>query len=181
VGPEVQPDPLDESRFLGQADQSQLAERGGFDGVERPPPEPLRSPREGPRQRDLPQCPLSLPAGGKADRDEAAQVPELLEAGESIVAVGSGTVLHTGRLAKPRWLLVVTDRRLLCLKGKLGNRKVIKIPVNAIRSAQIAGLIGKVLILETSTGSLRVSSIKKAVAESLVMGLESVMASDDEE
>lgn len=107
-----------------------------------------------------------------SDREEVHALPDILRPTEALVAVGSGTVVRTGRLAQTRWLVVVTDRRLLCLKGREpATRKVIDMPISAIRSVDAGGVWRKTLVLDTGFGTLRISGVRKAVAEELVTGL----------
>ena len=111
-----------------------------------------------------------------SDRGEAHVVPGILRPAEEIVAVGSGTVVRTGRLAQSKWLVVLTDRRLLCIKGRSeDSRKVIDMPVSQVREADAKGLIRKTLTLDTGYGALRISGMKKDVAEELVDGLRTLM------
>lgn len=109
-------------------------------------------------------------------REEIHVLPEILRPAEGLVVVGSGTVVRTGRLSQPRWLVVVTDRRLLCIKGRHSvTRKVIDMPIGAIKSVESKGLWRKVLVLETGYGTLRISGVKKAVAADMVRGLTALM------
>ncbi|MDX1674164.1 MAG: hypothetical protein R3314_05105 [Longimicrobiales bacterium] len=111
-----------------------------------------------------------------SDREETHVVPEILRLAEEIVAVGSGTVVRTGRLAQSKWLVVLTDRRLLCIKGRSEeSRKVIDMPVSQVREAEAKGLIRKTLTLDTGYGALRISGMKKDVAAELVEALRSLM------
>ena len=111
-----------------------------------------------------------------SDRDEAQALPELLRPDEGVVCVGSGTVVRTGRLAQPRWLVVLTDRRLLCIKGRVAAaRRVIDMPVSAIRSVQRKGLLRSTLTLDTGYGNLRLGGLRKNVAMELTDGLEALM------
>lgn len=109
-------------------------------------------------------------------REEIQVLPEILRPAEGLVAVGSGTVVRTGRLSQPRWLVVVTDRRLLCIKGRHAvTRKVIDMPIGAIKSVESKGLWRKVLVLETGYGTLRISGVKKSVAAEMTRGLTALM------
>lgn len=111
-----------------------------------------------------------------SDRPEAEAIPELLRPGEGVVCVGSGTVLRSGRLAHSRWLVVLTDRRLLCLRGAVAaTRRMIDMPVGAIRSVQRKGLLRSTLTLDTGYGTLRISGLRKPVALELVEGLTTLM------
>lgn len=113
-----------------------------------------------------------------SDREEVHVLPEILRPAEGVVVVGSGTLLRSGRLAQPRWLVVVTDRRLLCIKGRQPvTRKVIEMPISAVRSVETKGLWRKMLVLETGYGTLRISGVKKAVAAEMVEGLTALMKS----
>ncbi|MBW3554327.1 MAG: hypothetical protein KY466_12485 [Gemmatimonadetes bacterium] len=111
-----------------------------------------------------------------SDRDEAQALPELLRPDEGVVCVASGTVVRSGRLAQPRWLIVLTDRRLLCIKGRVAAaRRVIDMPVSAIRSVQRKGLLRSTLTLDTGYGNLRLSGLKKNLAAELTDGLEALI------
>lgn len=113
-----------------------------------------------------------------SDREEVHVLPEILRPAEGLVVVGSGTVLRSGRLAQSRWLVVITDRRLLCIKGRQPvTRKVIEMPISAVRSVESKGLWQKMLVLETGYGTLRISGVKKAVAAEMVAGLTALMKS----
>ena len=125
---------------------------------------------------------LEEPPGGTqllelwSDREEAQALPELLRPDEGVVCVGSGTVVRSGRLAQPRWLIVLTDRRLLCIKGKVpAARRVIDMPVSAVRSVHRKGLLRSTLNLDTGYGNLRVSGLRKSLALELTDGLESLI------
>ena len=111
-----------------------------------------------------------------SDREEIHVVPEILRPAEEVVAVGSGTVVRTGRLAQSKWLVVLTDRRLLCIKGRAkDSRKMIDMPISQVREADAKGLIRKTLTLDTGYGALRISGLKKDVAAELVEGLRTLM------
>jgi hypothetical protein len=111
-----------------------------------------------------------------SDREEARAIPELLRPDEGLVCVGSGTVLRSGRLAQSRWLVVLTDRRLLCIKGRAAaTRRVIEMPTSAIRSVERKGLIRSTLTFDTGYGNLRISDMKKPIAIELVDGLNALM------
>lgn len=111
-----------------------------------------------------------------SDMDEAQALPELLRPDEGVVCVGSGTVVRSGRLAQPRWLIVLTDRRLLCIKGRVpAARRVIDMPVSAIRSVQRKGLLRSTLTLDTGYGNLRLSGLKKNLALELSDGLQALI------
>lgn len=111
-----------------------------------------------------------------SDREEIHALPEILRPAEGLVAVGSGTVVRTGRLSQSRWLVVVTDRRLLCIKGRHAvTRKVIDMPIGAIKSVESSGLWRKVLVLETGYGTLRISGLRKNVAAEMVTGITALM------
>ncbi len=113
-----------------------------------------------------------------SDREEIHVLPEILRPAEGLVVVGSGTVLRSGRLAQSRWLVVITDRRLLCIKGRQPvTRKVIEMPISAVRSVESKGLWRKMLVLETGYGTLRISGVKKSVAAEMVAGLSALMKS----
>ena len=125
---------------------------------------------------------LEEPPGGThllelwSDREEAQALPELLRPDEGVVCVGSGTVVRSGRLAQPRWLIVLTDRRLLCIKGRVAAaRRVIDMPVSAVRSVQRKGLLRSTLTLDTGYGNLRLSGLRKSLALELTDGLESLI------
>ncbi|MFP4623282.1 MAG: hypothetical protein ACLFRX_03805 [Gemmatimonadota bacterium] len=76
-----------------------------------------------------------------SDREEVHALPEILRPAEELVAVASGTVVRSGRLAESRWLVVLTDRRLLCIRGRAPvRRKVIDMPISAVRSVSATGL-----------------------------------------
>ena len=130
-----------------------------------------------------PEIPAEQPSGTNlldlwSDRPEAAAIPELLRPGEGVVCVGSGTVLKSGRLAQSRWLVVLTDRRLLCIKGATAaSRRVIDMPVSAIRSVSRKGMLKSTLTLDTGYGNLRLGDLKKPVATELVEGLEALLRS----
>jgi hypothetical protein len=111
-----------------------------------------------------------------SDREEVHALPEILRPAEGLVAVGSGTVVKSARLAQSNWLVVLTDRRLLCLKGRAAvGRKVVDMPASQIRSVETSGLFRKTLSLETDFGTLRVGSLTKSFAKELVEGLTAVM------
>ena len=111
-----------------------------------------------------------------SDREEIHALPDILRPAEGLVAVGSGTVVRSGRLASSKWLVVLTDRRLLCIKGRSSvTRKVIDMPVSQIRSVEVSGFFGKTLTLDTGYGTLRVGSLKKGFADEMVEGLGALM------
>ena len=117
-----------------------------------------------------------------SDREEIHALPEILRPAEGLVAVGSGTVVKSARLAQSNWLVVLTDRRLLCLKGGSAvSRKVIDMPVSQIRGVESSGLFRKTLSLDTGYGTLRIGSLTKSFAQELVTGLTTLMGafSDD--
>ena len=111
-----------------------------------------------------------------SDREEARAIPGLLRPGEGVVCVGSGTILRSGRLAQPRWLVVLTDRRVICIKGSVpATRRIIEMPVGAIRSVTRKGILRITLTLDTGYGNLRLGNMKKHVAHELVDGLNALM------
>lgn len=111
-----------------------------------------------------------------SDREEIHALPEILRPAEGLVAVGSGTVVRSGRLASSKWLVVLTDRRLLCIKGRASvTRKVIDMPVSQVRSVDVTGIFGKTLTLDTGYGTLRVGSLKKGFAHEMEEGLGALM------
>lgn len=119
-----------------------------------------------------------------SDREEIHALPEILRPAEGLAAVGSGTIVRSGRLAQSKWLVVLTDRRLLCIKGRAAvTRKVIDMPVSQIRGVETKGLIRKTMSLDTGYGTLRISGMKKGVAAEMVAGLTTLMGAygeDDE-
>ena len=127
------------------------------------------------------------PAGGHllelwSDREEIHAVPELLRPAEGLVAVGSGTVVRSGRLAQSKWLVVLTDRRLLCIKGRsAATRKVIDMPVSAIRGVETKGVFRKSLVLDTGYGALRIGGMKNTVTAEMVDGLTTLMGAFSDE
>jgi hypothetical protein len=117
-----------------------------------------------------------------SDRPEVHVVPELLRPAEGVVTITSGTLLRSGRLAQSRWLVVLTDRRLLCIKGRAtATRKVIEMPICAIRSVQRTGVLRSTLALDTGYGTLRITDMKKHAATELTQGLTTLMRSFSEE
>lgn len=111
-----------------------------------------------------------------SDRDEIQALPEILRPAEGLVCVASGTVLRSGRLAKSNWLIALTDRRLLCIKGRVeATRKVIEMPISAIRSVDKSGMWRKTLTLDTGYGTLRITGMKSAQATELLEGLSALM------
>ena len=107
-----------------------------------------------------------------SDREEVRALPEILRPAEAVVAVGSGAVVRTGRLARSKWLVVLTDRRLLCIKGReAATRKVIDMPVAQIREVESSGLVRKTLSLDTGYGTLRIGGLTKPEAAELVSGI----------
>jgi len=111
-----------------------------------------------------------------SDREEIHALPEILRQSEGLVVVGSGTVVRSGRLSQRRWLVVVTDRRLLCIKGRHPvTRKVIDMPISAVRSVESKGVWRKTLVLETGYGVLRISGVKNSVAAEMRRGLQALM------
>jgi hypothetical protein len=111
-----------------------------------------------------------------SDREEIHALPEILRPAEGLVAVGSGTVVKSARLAQSNWLVVLTDRRLLCLKGRAAvTRKVIDMPVSQIRGVETSGIFRKTLSLDTGYGTLRISGLKKGFAAELAEGLTALM------
>lgn len=116
-----------------------------------------------------------------SDREEIHALPEILRPAEGLVAVGSGTVVKSARLAQSNWLVVLTDRRLLCIKGRSAvTRKVIDMPVSQIRGVEPSGLIRKTLALDTGYGTLRLSGLKKSFAQEMVEGLTALMGAYSE-
>lgn len=113
-----------------------------------------------------------------SDREEVHALPEILRPAEAVVCVGSGALLRSGHLAQSHWLVVLTDRRLLCIRGRSPvTRKVIEMPVSAIRSVDRSGLFRSTLAFDTGYGTLRITGLKKQVALELVEGLETLMRS----
>lgn len=111
-----------------------------------------------------------------SDREEARAIPDLLRPGEGVVCVGSGTVMRSGRLAQSRWLVVLTDRRVICIKGSVpATRRIIEMPVGAIRSVERKGIFRSTLTLDTGYGNLRLANMKKQVAHEIVDGLNALM------
>lgn len=111
-----------------------------------------------------------------SDREEVHALPEILRPSEGLVAVGSGTVVKSARLAQSNWLVVLTDRRLLCIKGRAAvTRKVIDMPVSQVRGVETKGLLRKTLSLDTGYGTLRISGLKKSFAQEMVEGLTTLM------
>ena len=111
-----------------------------------------------------------------SDREEIHALPEILRPAEGLVAVGSGTVVRSGRLASTKWLVVLTDRRLLCIKGRSSvTRKVIDMPVSQVRSVDVTGIFRKTLTLDTGYGTLRVGSLKTGFAHEMAEGLGALM------
>jgi hypothetical protein len=131
---------------------------------------------------DLPQgLPMQDPEGQHlldlwSDRDEIHALPEILRPAEGLVVVGTGTVVKSARLAQSNWLVVLTDRRLLCIKGLSAvTRKVIDMPVSQIRGVDASGIFRKTLALDTGYGTLRLSGLKKPFAQEMVEGLTALM------
>ncbi|MFO7892163.1 MAG: hypothetical protein R6U63_00395 [Longimicrobiales bacterium] len=111
-----------------------------------------------------------------SDREEVHALPEILRPAEGLVAVGSGTVVKSARLAQSNWLVVLTDRRLLCIKGRAAvTRKVIDMPVSQVRGVEAKGLFRKTLSLDTGYGTLRISGLKKGFAQEMAEGLTALM------
>jgi hypothetical protein len=117
-----------------------------------------------------------------SDRPEAAAIPELLRPGEGVVCVGSGTIVRTGRLSQPRWLVVLTDRRVLCIRGAVAaTRRIIDMPVGAIRSVERKGIVRNTLTLDTGYGNLRIGGLRKPLAAELTDGLQALMRAHEGE
>lgn len=117
-----------------------------------------------------------------SDREEVHALPEILRPDEGLVAVSSGTVLRSGRLAHPRWLVVLTDRRLLCIKGRVAvTRKVIDMPISAIRSVDKKRFLRSTLVVETGYGTLRITGMKNASAAEITDGLAALKAAASRE
>lgn len=161
-----------------EADTGELGAQATMEDTEVGSPPPSRMPDD--------EAPEDDALGGDghhllelwSDREEVHALPEILRPAEGLVAVGSGTVVKSGRLSQSRWLVVVTDRRLLCIKGRHPvTRKVIDMPISAVRSVESKGLWRKMLVLETGYGTLRISGVKKSVAAEMVRGLTALMGS----
>lgn len=111
-----------------------------------------------------------------SDRREVEAIPDLLRPGEGVVCVGSGTIVRTGRLSQPRWLVVLTDRRVLCVRGAVAaTRRIIDMPVGAIRSVERKGFLRSTVTLDTGYGNLRIGGLKKPLAAELLDGLQALM------
>ncbi|MGK7311609.1 MAG: hypothetical protein ACN0LA_05165 [Candidatus Longimicrobiales bacterium M2_2A_002] len=117
-----------------------------------------------------------------SDREEVRAIPDVLRPAELLVAVGSGTVVRSGRLAQSRWLVLVTDRRLLCIKGRDPvTRKVIDMPISQIRGVEVRGLVRKTLSLDTGFGTLRIGGLDRSTAVELDREVTRLMGAYDEE
>lgn len=149
------------------------------------PLETMREPRSTTGLEDLPlldpEPEPAEPTGTNllelwSDRPEAAAIPELLRPGEGVVCVGSGTIVRTGRLSQPRWLVVLTDRRVLCIRGATAaTRRIIDMPVGAIRSVERKGILRNAVTLDTGYGNLRIGGLRKPLAAELLDGLQALM------
>lgn len=110
------------------------------------------------------------------DHEEIHALPEIMRPAEELAAVAVGTVIRSGRLAQSRWLVVVSDRRLVCLKGAdPASRRVIEMPISAIRSVEAGGLLQSTISLETGYGTLRISGMPRSAAGEVVSALTSLM------
>lgn len=90
-------------------------------------------------------------------RAEAKLIPRALEEGESLLQITSG--VREGQ----RWLLLLTERRVLLLsKPTMGSPKVVGIPREEIRGAEgKRGLFFASLTLETASDRYRFSNVLK--------------------
>lgn len=91
------------------------------------------------------------------ERPELTTLEEMLHPGEAAELLVLGHVIEATRPAVRRWLIVVTDQRLLCIRGsQLPGRRIIDIPLTTIRRvSEKSGLLGSTLTVVTAQGQLR--------------------------
>lgn len=82
------------------------------------------------------------------DRRELRDLPQVLEAGEQILAIARGKIARVRIVHRP-WLIVVTDRRLICLRsaGEVSWRQLM-VPASQISrvSLRIGPFRGRVVV-----------------------------------
>lgn len=94
------------------------------------------------------------------ERREMRDLPAILHADEQLLAIGRGALSRSGRV-RPKWLIVVTDRRLLCVRssGRSGWRQV-EVPAGQIQRTglRIGPMRARVIVVTSDrTYRLRVS------------------------
>ncbi len=97
---------------------------------------------------------------------------DVLLAGEHVLLVTRGRV-HTSRLPRPtRWFVIVTDRRLICLRdSRRTARQQLHVALDRVEHAYQRGLLGGKVIVVTRRGKLRISGLGRFVGGQLVARL----------
>lgn len=94
---------------------------------------------------------------------EAAELPNILHAGEVIHAITQGTKEGSAT----RWLLVLTDRRVLSLdKGFFGKLSMVELPLDSIQgvSHNVGVLVGEITIATGGPAWRMVNVLKSLTA-----------------
>lgn len=113
------------------------------------------------------------------DHREMRDLPAVLDAGEQIIAVSRGKIARV-RWLRRSWLIVVTDRRLLCLRssGRTGWRQL---EVNAVQFVRVALRVGvfRGRVLLTAGGQTYRLLVPRADAYRLEAALASLIRRGD--
>ena len=103
-----------------------------------------------------------------SDRPEARALSEILHPGEEIRFVTKGTVYAPMQIHLGYWLIVVTDRRLISIRGRWAiTRRVIEAPLSAILSVETRGFVFRHMTIATRLGRIRIANMRKQDATAL--------------
>ena len=100
---------------------------------------------------------------------EWPDLSDVLLAGENVSFIGRArvTTSHLPRLG--RWLVVVTDRRLICVRdARRGARQQLHVALDRIEHAYQRGVLGGKVVVSTRRGKLRVVGLGRIAGGELV-------------
>ena len=85
---------------------------------------------------------------------------DVLQPGEGVAFIDVARV-KTSRFPRlSRWFVVVTDRRLICLrKSRRAAREQLHVPLSRVEKVYQRGLMGRKVVVVTSRGRLRINGL----------------------
>ena len=110
-----------------------------------------------------------------SDHPAAQELPHLLWPDEVVRFVFSAAIMRSARPASRRWLIVLTDQRLICMKGRAGSTPKVKdILYDAMISVtNRSRILRATVIITTSLGRLRLL-VSRSEAQRIVQAINSV-------
>ena len=111
------------------------------------------------------------------DRVELNFLATILGADERVVAGDTALLIERGKLAMRTWVIVVTNERLVCLKGSSDGLRKVEMPISRMTAAHTEARLGYYeVVVESGKEKLILSRLPMEAAMDLASALNSQLA-----